>query len=327
MTLEHYSTLRYVYQCSSPVPEFPGLIYAWSGRIRPASTTSTIPISLKLLSINALGLNHPAKRFSLWEETTKSKNDIIIVQETHFKASAAPKFQHKYFSFIFSAQFSSKKRGVLIAVKNSVDFKLHSSVLDDGDRYVILVCTINNKVYTIVGVYAPNYNQGNFFCKLVKYIAKEKQGNLIVCGDINSVVDPFLDSTSNRKHLPSPLPNLMMHEDIYATWRCLHTSERDYTYHSPRFNCYSSIDLCIVDKWLLQRISSSEIADITWSDNAAISITISDSEFPSPALLWRCNNKLIKEQTMNNVLTQWLRDYFLVNDTPQNRYLLPMECT
>lgn len=106
--------------------------------------------------------------------------------------------------------------------------------------------------------------------------------------------------------------NILLNKSVYDAWHCSHISERDYTYYSPRFNSYCRIDIFLVDKWLLQWISSSEIADITWSDH--VSLTISESESCRPTLLWRCNNRLIKEQITKQVITQHIRDYFQVND-------------
>lgn len=103
-------------------------------------------------------------------------------------------------------------------------FKLWSSVIGEGGIYVILVCTINDKAYIIIGVYAPNFNQGKFLHNLFKCIAKHKQGNLIVYGDMNTVVDPILNTSSNRKPRSSPLSNILLNEDIY-----------DACYY-PRFN-------------------------------------------------------------------------------------------
>lgn len=99
-----------------------------------------------------------------------------------------------------------------------------------------------------------------FVGHLLKY-KSIKDGNLMVCGDLNSVVDPNLDSSADRK-AHSSLQSLLLAEDVYDSRRCLHISERDYTYYSYSHNSYSHFFL--VDK--LKKVVSSEISDITWSD-------------------------------------------------------------
>lgn len=80
-------------------------------------TTPTMPITV--LSLNANGLNHPAKKHSLWKTALDLKCDILCVQETHFKSTATPAYVNRHFPHVYAAPFTSK-RGVLIAVRNSV---------------------------------------------------------------------------------------------------------------------------------------------------------------------------------------------------------------
>ena len=96
--------------------------------------------------------------------------DILCVQETHFLTTAAPVCKHRHFNQVFSAPFTSKQRGVLIAVKDSTSFQLKKSVLDPEGRYIILICTINNVMFTLINVYAPNVHQMRFFRKLMAII-------------------------------------------------------------------------------------------------------------------------------------------------------------
>lgn len=44
----------------------------------------------KILALNKKGLNHPAKRSSLWHTARQSHCNILFIQETHFKESAVP---------------------------------------------------------------------------------------------------------------------------------------------------------------------------------------------------------------------------------------------
>lgn len=98
---------------------------------------------------------------------------------------------------------------------------------------------------------------------MLSRIDKVKYGNLELCRDFNVTADPHVDSTSPVNHRLPSLRALFRKEDLYDAWRCLHDKEWDYTYFSARHNAYSRIDIFLVDKWLLQQISSSTISDIT----------------------------------------------------------------
>lgn len=58
---------------------------------------------------------------------------------------------------------------------------------------------------------------------------------------------------------------------LYDVWHCHHPTECGYTLFSFVHNTYPCIDYVLVDKWLLQRVSESDIEIITWSDYAPTS--------------------------------------------------------
>lgn len=93
-----------------------------------------------------------------------------------------------------------------------------------------------------------------------------------MCGDLNLMVDPLLDSNSATKGRVHSPRSLFHAEEVYDVWRCHYADKGDYTFYSFRHHTYSRIDLFIYDKWLLQRISSSYIHKISWSDHAMISV-------------------------------------------------------
>lgn len=120
-------------------------------------------MGVKFISINSNGLNHPAKRKSMWREATSNRADILCVQETHFSAISPPVCSHRSFPHVFTANAPNKTRGGLTAVRDTVAFALYESVLDPRGRYIIVVCDINNSTFTIVNVYSPNKHQIRFF--------------------------------------------------------------------------------------------------------------------------------------------------------------------
>lgn len=106
-----------------------------------------------------------------------------------------------------------------------------------------------------------------------------------MCGDYNVTVDYKMDTTSkSRRPLPS-IQHMLHAEEMYDAWRCQHSNERDYTFHSSRHNSYSRIDLILVDIALLQKISSSAVHDITWSDHAPVSIMVEEGHPSVPAYI------------------------------------------
>lgn len=239
----------------------------------------TLTMPLNILSLNVNGLNHPAKRHSLWRTAKALHSDILCIQETHLTMSDSSLCKNHQFPTIYQACHSTKSRGVLIAIKDTVDFQLSKILIYPEGRYLIVVGTINKVSYTLINIYAPNTHQMKFLHRVVRLAKPIKKGHLILCGDFNIAPDNNMDTTSPAKRRISPLKNFLSSQDLFDVWRCHHGSEKNFTHFSPRHNSYSRIDLFATDKWLLQNVCQSAIHATTWSDHAPISISITD---PSP---------------------------------------------
>lgn len=193
-------------------------------KITQASFTSfsyNMVINVTFCSVR--GLNHPTERTSLFKELLKLGCGLICVQEVEFA--------------------QSKQGEVLIAVRNSLAFSLQEFISDPGGRYPILLCELNNRPFTVVNTYAPSSHQLHFSKRLFCEVSKIRRGSLKICRDFNIAADPHLDISSKPKCLSLALQPLLHSEDIFDAWRCQHTKELDYTFHSLRHNPYTRIDI------------------------------------------------------------------------------------
>lgn len=271
-------------------------------------------MTIKVYSLNVHGLNSPFKRKTMWQEAKKLKGDILCIQDTNFSRDKQPKCKDKSFPHIFHACAPTKKCGTMIAINKSVAFKLHTAVTDPKGRYIILVCELNNLLYTIVNLYAPNTGQASFLKALHHKINKHKQGALLICGDFNCVVDTSLDCSSHQSAHRYELKTFLAETNLYVSWRCINSTERDYTYFSAPHNSDSRIDLMLSDLNILQKIIEVKIHAITWSDHAPVTITIREQNSCNPTYLWR-NNVLILSTPLNQEqLSKSLKEYFQHND-------------
>lgn len=195
----------------------------------------------KVTSLNAKGLNHPGKRHSLWSDTRMLHCDVLCVQETHFSQTQAPSSSHKNFPHLFMANTPTKTKGALIAVKDTVALKLMNLHTDTQGRFIILVCEINNTVYTLVNLYVPNTGQISFLNKIWEKVTKLKQEKLILCGDFNLVPDGTIDvqGSTPKKPRTSTLLTFLHSNELYDIWGCQHASERDFTFFSKP-HCFST---------------------------------------------------------------------------------------
>jgi len=114
-----------------------------------------------VLSLNVRGLRSLEKRKSLLIWLQKQNADIIFLQET---------YSTKDKENIWKCHGSNRSCGVLILVKDSLEFDLKSIVADDNGRYILLNVTVQGCNYFFGNIYAPNKvrEQCSFFEVLEK---------------------------------------------------------------------------------------------------------------------------------------------------------------
>lgn len=81
--------------------------------------------TLKIISLNARGLNVPEKRIQ------PAKADIVFVQETHFRADSTPKlYNHNFPAVHHATNPCSKSKGVSILIAKHCPFQMSESLAD-----------------------------------------------------------------------------------------------------------------------------------------------------------------------------------------------------
>lgn len=104
-------------------------------------------------------------------------------------------------------------------------------------------------------------------------------------------------------------------QDLNDPWRCLHTTERDYTNFSLVHKSYSRIDFFLTDKYTLQKVTKATIHNITWSDHAPITVNIEDMLKVHHAPLWHNNTYLLSNPQIKEEIQNKLEKYFMFNNT------------
>lgn len=191
---------------------------------------------------------------------------------------------------------------MITAIKDTVSFQQIDIKTDTQGRFIILVASIDNTVYTIVNIYAPNKNPHQFIKKVIKKTKKIQKGHLIICGDLNAPMDPDMDTSKKGKNPRRGLANIFSAEDMYDPWRCLHTTEKDFTFFSNVHKSYSRIDYFITDKYLLPKITNANIHNLTWSDHAPITLEIKSNQICPNNHLWRNNTFILSQERYRSVM-------------------------
>ena len=111
---------------------------------------------LHTVTINAQGLRDKIKRNRFYEWVKNQKANIILVQETHFSEEILPFIRTEWKGEIIHSIGTSQSRGVSIFICKNINAEIIDTTIDQDGRYIILNIKINDNVYCITNVYAPN---------------------------------------------------------------------------------------------------------------------------------------------------------------------------
>lgn len=112
-------------------------------------------MSLRLTYINAKGLNNPFKCSAVSREACTQRADLLLIQESHFVELKDNHLKMKNFPHIYYSNAASKKRGVLgvlLAIRDSVNFREIELHMDPNGRFIILLWTLNDQQFTLVNL-------------------------------------------------------------------------------------------------------------------------------------------------------------------------------
>lgn len=136
----------------------------------------------------------------------------------------------------------------------------------------------------------PQYLIHPSFFKNVKgsdvYIPDMSQTNLIIRGDLNCVLDPYLDRSSNsrteRSNSSAFLNTFINNTNMSDIWRTANPSSRDYSFYSARHNSYTRIDYFLIDAKLMPHAANAKYHNIVISDHGPLTFTLNIQSMMKP---------------------------------------------
>ena len=144
-------------------------------------------------SINCQGLRSADRRQTAFSFFTRSRFDIIFLQETHWTADMEIELQRDWQGHVSCTHGTNSARGAAILISSRLDYKVKETKRDNEGRVLNLVIEMDEQTINLVNVYAPNTDteRRTFFLNLEPFISKEYEN--IIGGDFNSIMDNRLD--------------------------------------------------------------------------------------------------------------------------------------
>lgn len=183
---------------------------------------------------------------------------------------------------------TNHSRGVLILVKDRLDFTLQSVKVDSEGRYILLEALIQDSPFVLLNIYAPNTSteQREFFEKIAEELKSSVtlSDSSLVVGDFNVIFDQDLDGSGGVKKTKKSvkiLEDICLEQDLINIWRIRNPTEKRFTRRQKTPIIQRRLDFWLVNDGLQDDIVSTEIIPSIKSDHSAITLSINgvdDSE-------------------------------------------------
>lgn len=207
------------------------------------------------------------------------------------------------------AHGSNHSCGVSILVKDSLEFDLKSTLVDDNGRYILLKATVQGCSYILANIYAPNKvrEQCSFFVELQEkldvFIGVDEYDRMIIGGDFNVVKDPDLDCSGGapkQKESNKFLNSICLNYDLVDIWRMRNPGSKLFT-------------------WKHMEVEEANIKTAVRTDHSAITISFNSlHEQTRGPSYWKFNSSLVNDENyvlvVNQKLPEWLQEFKEVED-------------
>ena len=113
-------------------------------------------VNFKLLSLNARGIRTFEKRKAIFSWLSKSGADICFLQETYSTSDVENIWNNQWRGNLFFSHGTCHSKGVLVLVRDNLDFNLQTVKIDPEGRCIMLDAIIQDSRYCLLNIYAPN---------------------------------------------------------------------------------------------------------------------------------------------------------------------------
>ena len=213
---------------------------------------------------------------------------------------------------IFYSHGSQNSCGVAVLIRNGFNCTVKKTIIDPSGRFIVLKVDIEDKVYVLVNIYAPNKDKVTckFFQNLHNTLQSEDldcEENIICGGDFNCPLNPMLDKRGGvmvpRKMVIDNIECLKTELDLVDVWRIKNPQTKSYTWSQKSPPIFCRLDFWLISNNLQDVVNSTNIIPAIKTDHAAIELALTDSyqSVKGPSF-WKMNVSLLEDETYLNDL-------------------------
>ena len=293
--------------------------------------------TIVVLSANVRGLRDKNKCRDVLDYVDSLNANIICLQDTHWVESDLRKLKLVWNHEIIINGKHTNSRGVAILLRNNFEYKIIDTFKDEiGNILAININVSNDITILIINTYGPNKDNPDFFSEIEILISNNPSDYLILCGDLNIVLNPQKDSqnyvtnySNNNPKSRRKLIEIIENYDLVDIYRHLHPNQKRFTWKKTNSNKAARLDYFIISNSLTDLISESTVKYGHRSDHSFIELKIQLNKFQRGPGTWKFNSNLLKNKSyvelINNTINETISEYAVPIYNPETISDIPAD--
>ncbi len=284
------------------------------------SVTTMTGHRLRLVSWNVKGMNNSVKAGKVLLHFQHLKANIMFLQETHLRTADLLRIKRAWMGHLYHSKFSQRARGAAIIIHRKVMFEETHTISDPNGRFVVVSGKLHNLPVILVSVYAPNWDNDEFFVKFFSSLPNVDDHHIIIGGDFNLVQDVSLDRSSSKQSFLSKSAKVVLDYafrlGLSDPWRVKYPQDKVFSFFSHVHHTFSRIDFFLLDNKLLNCVNACTYHTVVISDHAPVSIDVVlfPGRFTPPT--WRFDSSRLSDDKFKDFVASQINLYFELNQTP-----------
>ena len=238
------------------------------------------------------------KRRQLFQWIVNKPHSVIFLQETHSTKEVEPQWKKEWGQNCIFNHGKNDSRGVCVLIKANVQHTIHSTVMDQEGRFIILDIEVHDVRMTLANLYAPNQDDPHFFQHLINEIECIPNDNRIIGEDFNLVLNIEKDEcgrkTETHKRSNEMIKAWMEETELVDIWRHQNPEKVLFTWRGKRPNLvFSRIDFFLISFGFVS-MSESKITPGYRTDHSTIELGLQIISNKRGKGFWKLNTSLLR---------------------------------
>ena len=274
--------------------------------------------SFDVVTLNVRGLRDYTKRkknFQYLKKQTTPKG-MVFLHETHTCIKKAAQHKNMWRGTMRFSHGTTDSRGVLIAFRESLNFKILNDYRDTVGRILVLKGVIEDSPYLLINFY--NANTQNVQLKALQNLNDiisgtelESDTRFIFGGDFNLIYDIKLDAEGGSPSLKlssiSKLEFFKEYLNLCDILRVRFPDKRRFTYRSKNPLLQRRLDYLLISNELQDNVLSTDILLSVNIDHSAVYLRLgAPDEINRGPSSWKFNNSLTNDTTFFDEMSDFI---------------------